>query len=99
MSKDTRLIDADILLTATFGKLETETALTNARLTDDTHNTTISHHRIFKFKRKSGELVDSASERTQAPSASKHTARGSVLKSSELEYLNGYRDPTNGLLA
>ena len=49
MSQDTRLIDADILLTATFGKLETETALTNARLADDTHNTTISLHRIFEF--------------------------------------------------
>ena len=49
MSQDTRLIDADILLTATFGKLETETAFTNARLTDDTHNTTVSLHRIFEF--------------------------------------------------
>jgi hypothetical protein len=63
MSQDTRLIDADILLTAAFGKLETKTALTNASLTDDTHNTTISLHRMFEFKRKSGELVGSACER------------------------------------
>jgi hypothetical protein len=96
MSQDASLIDADILLTATFGKLETKTALANARLADDTHNATISLDRIFEFKRKSGELVGSASERTQPPSASKHAARGSVLKSSEFEYLDGYRDPANG---
>ena len=64
MSQDASLIDADILLTAAFGKLETETALANARLTDDAHDATVSLDGIFEFKRERGELVGSANERT-----------------------------------
>ena len=50
MSQDTRLKDADTFSAATFGKLETKTALANASLTDDTDYTTITLDRIFEFK-------------------------------------------------
>ncbi len=99
MCQDTRFVDADPLFAAAFGKLETETALADAGLTDDAHNTTICLDGIFEFKDESGKLVCPAGEGAQPPSAAKHSARGSVLKPAELQYLNGGRDPANGLEA
>ena len=51
----------------------------------------------FKFKDQSGKLACAASERAQPPSTAKHSARGSMLKRSEFQYLDGCRDPPNGL--
>ena len=42
---------------ATFGKLETEAAFPDASLADYTDDPTIAFHRIFEFKRKSGDLT------------------------------------------
>ena len=74
MSQDTGLIDADTLCPTTFGKLKTQPALANARLTDDANNTTFTLDGIFEFKDKSGKLTRSTSQRTEPPSAAKYPA-------------------------
>ncbi len=62
MGQDTGLKDADTLLTTTFGKLETEAALANAGLADDTDNTTITLDCIFEFKDEGRKLACAAGE-------------------------------------
>src|ERR1700676_4001147 len=99
MSQDTRFIDADTLLTAAFGKFETKTALANTSLADNTHYTSFTHDCIFEFKGESGKLARAPSERAQPPSATKDSARGSVLKAPEFQYLKRCSDPTNSLNA
>jgi hypothetical protein len=63
MRQDTRLKDSDTFSTAIFGKLETETALANASLADNSYYTTFTLDCIFEFKDESGELLGPASER------------------------------------
>jgi hypothetical protein len=58
----TSLKDPDAFSTTALGKLETQTALADASLTDDTDNATISLNRIFEFRRESGGLLASTSE-------------------------------------
>jgi hypothetical protein len=63
MSQDTRLKDADTLLTATFGKFETEAALADTGLADPAHYATFTPDCIFEFKDERGKLVGPAGER------------------------------------
>src|SRR4051794_594834 len=97
MSEDTRLIDPDPLLAATFGEFETKTAFANASLADDTDYAAFTLDCIFEFNSESGKLSGAASERAQAPSAAKNSARRSVLKPPEFQYLGRYGDPAKGL--
>jgi len=63
MRQHARLKDPDAFSTTAFSKLETQTALADSSLTDDTDNATISLHRIFEFRRECGGLVASTGER------------------------------------
>ena len=63
MSQDTRLKDADTLLTAIFGKFETEAALANTGLADHAYYATFTPDGIFEFEDESGKLAGPASER------------------------------------
>ena len=99
MRQDTSFKDTDVFPATMLGKLKTEATFPDSGLADDRYNTTIAVHCTFEFEQESGELVITTGQRTQPSTASKDSARGSVLKSPEFENVYRGRNPSNALRA